>query len=380
MIALISFAYSEADFEGIESEWLREYKNCSKSQLQLYRNSPHLIQMSDFDSLRQLLDDVEHTCNRIERRSRILYSILSNEFSDTSIDASFFDNIIQDSIQYAVKPGGVIIDGDQVWYELYTSYQSLLTTIADSLSNVLDSTSTEYLIALYYAGYFERFFRLIREKEEFENSRISQVYAQRVRKLKFDYGLHISFSGGYWIPTGKLSRIGTHPYINMNFIGIRWWRLFADADFEHRFLKSRNPIEFMNDSGDTLSSRGNNLGVGHVMAVFGIEAFRKGFHQIDVSFGVGMDLFQATGSIFSSNPEDVFLGSVSLNPSISYKFHCGPNRNVTIGPEIRYSILRYQDDKNAITNLSGNAISIRFVIGLNSHAHTDDDMRRLRAL
>jgi hypothetical protein len=374
--------YASQDLTDDDLLYLKNESNCWKADSLLYESIHSLFYDKKFDSVSVLLDAIDHQCKPMRKssdeRCRYLFLILSNKFSDDSLKEPFFHSIEQDSMKFSIEPGGSIVSGDQYLHDLYTSYNSLLTKIADSLAHKLDNGSVEYMVSLYYSGKFNEFFYRIKNDSVFKNTKLKKLYDERIHQLKFDHYLHISLSLGLWIPLDNLSKFGVHPYFNMNFIGYRWWRIFADLDFEYRLFKSKELIEFRNENGDTLFTKGNSFGVGHGMIVIGLEVFRKGFHQIDISCGFGMDLFKATGNFISSDPKDIILGSPSISPAISYYYLCGRNRGIIIGPQLRFSFLSYEKDENTITNLSGNAISIRLVVGLNSHNISDPELRRMR--
>lgn len=174
-------------------------------------------------------------------------------------------------------------------------------------------------------------------------------------------GYHYSLMGGIWIPTGKLSLLGNHPYLGFQ-IGGRGQRLMVNVSIIIKFLDSKNYYNVY--KADSLYSSNNFLG-GYIGLDGSYALIKSRRHEWDALGGFGWDGFDAL-SVERKDDRKLTksVNSVNFNLGTGYKYFFG-KQGAYIGLDAKYNFLFY--DNKGGTDVSGNAFSIGLVLGFSGH-------------
>ncbi len=169
-------------------------------------------------------------------------------------------------------------------------------------------------------------------------------------------GFHLGFYSGAWLPTGRLSLLGVHPYAGVQ-LGFANRKLMLSLSVAARFLKSANSYTTLKD-GTLQVSRHYNAGY------FGLDGsynlYKKDRHEWDFEAGAGGEaiLVYSERRPGDKNKTTHSLYSPNINIGMGYKYWF---KGAYIGLDFKYHILFF-DNKNA-TDFTGNAFTIGLCFG-----------------
>lgn len=157
---------------------------------------------------------------------------------------------------------------------------------------------------------------------------------------------------GIWMPTGKLTTLGNHPYIGLS-MGFGVNRFTMNMVFDIRFLKSKNFYDFT--YRDSVYSTNSYFG-GYLGFDFGYCVFQREKLRLDAIGGIGYDGFDALfPEAFEGN--EASTHSYNFNLGGMFKYRVFGERHLAL-------ICKYNFVDNTLgdrTNLSGNAWNMGLV-------------------
>lgn len=169
-------------------------------------------------------------------------------------------------------------------------------------------------------------------------------------------GFHLGLYGGAWIPNGRLSQLGRHPYAGVQ-LGYGSRKLILSISISARFLKSRNTFSIVKD--DSLYQSRHYSG-----GYFGLDGsyclYKKGRHQWDAEAGVAVETIQGL-SIKQPDDNDKItktLVSPNFNLGTGYKFWL---KDIYIGLDLKYNFVFFNNRK--ATDFQGNVVTLGLTFG-----------------
>jgi hypothetical protein len=170
-----------------------------------------------------------------------------------------------------------------------------------------------------------------------------------------------SVLAGWWIPTGRLSKIlGSHPSVGVQ-LGLRSkWNEY-DLTWTFRFLHP-TPQEYSFVRNDSMFTSTYYDG-GYV----GFEYTRYLLHEKHFEFGlttgIGYDYFSVIDGFHPSDPDfsmlPINVGSFNFNNGLRFKYFF--HGRGFLGLTARYNLIHYANDGG--TDLSGNAFTLDLSYG-----------------
>jgi hypothetical protein len=371
-----AFSQTDSNFNSsLERALNTAVPNCQDISLNAKRLFKDYYQRGRIDSINLVIKYLKDKCtqNYIQKSEIILSSILSNSFNDSLIDSSMFiwassyqrrpDKLFSWRFDYGV------VEGNK--YFLKEIHQ-FMSSVYDSLSRVLDTSTTQYLLSLYYSGKYDIFYYKLRHSPAFKKSILKSLYDKKCRSELFETQQRFGFSVGYWGPIGELSILGPHPEIG-GYLGIRWWKIYGDFAGFLRFNDAKNEYKFMSKDSLYKTKYFSEWSLG---GEFGFEVLRKYKNQFDLLFGVGSDHLTAIDPGIKAENRDI--KTIYYSPGIGYRYYLGKYKAIILNPQIRYTFLDYSSKNLNGSNLNGNILSIRLCIGISDHLVDDQELEYLR--
>ncbi len=330
-------------------------------------NSTNLIMyfynIHDYDSAEMVLNTWEATCGTSEpiTRTRILFAILQNKFSEALYDSTIVDYILNYMIRmdttrigiynnYKEYFGFVTIRGD---YDYFTQ------NMADTLLQRTFYEPMELFFSETYANVLTDAVKEIQLDSIYNNTEFSSYYYKRADKVRSQIDYNFTFLSGIWIPLGNASLLGNHPLLGLQ-LGIHSQKMTYNLALAFKFLRSKNEYAILRDGNmDTTDTFfGGYIGAGIERGIF---KFKN--NEIDLLAGIGYDGFQSvnvnTADDDPNNDVGHSVNSLNTNFGLGYR-HFFVNKSY-IGLQGKYNFVNYINRGG--TNIMGDNITISFVVG-----------------
>jgi hypothetical protein len=229
--------------------------------------------------------------------------------------------------------------------------------LAGTMRDRFEPGSMEYLWCDFYGPNPDSVFHNIRSTA-YDSTEIRSIYDKEVVDNRKELRWNTALLAGAWIPTGSLSRLGTHAELGLQ-AGGRNSRWGMDLTFIVRFLRSPQPYEALRSSNNVQLTR-YFLG-----GYFGLDAFYDLAHihknlSLSALAGGGVDWINP----FEQNTKNK---DDNIKAATSYNFNLGLGVRRTfadswyVGMQLKYNFTDYT--LNNIIAYPGNTITVRMVVG-----------------
>ena len=331
-------------------------------------NSTHLIMyfyaIHDYDSLEIELNNWESLCGISEPivRTRILFSILQNTFSEAIYDSTIVDYVLNYMKRIDTTNAVGLYDNYQNYFgfvPIREEYDYFTQCIADTLLKRIFYDPMELFFSEMYANVLIDPVKEIQLDTIYNSTVFRSYYDKRVAKWTPMADLNINLFTGIWIPYGNASLLGNHPLLGMQ-VGGHKQKMTYNMTFALRLGKSKNEYTIIRDGNTETTDK-------FMGGYFGFdierEIMRLGKNEFDILAGLGYDGF----SSFMTNTEDDnpdndighSIGSLNTNFGLGYR-HFYSNKSY-IGVQGKYNIVNYVNTGG--TNLSGDILTISIFYG-----------------
>ena len=203
------------------------------------------------------------------------------------------------------------------------------------------------------------------ENKEFKGSLLQQDQKayHRFDKKHGKNGLGISLTGGTWLPTQQLAKIGVKGTLGFQFLyAFSKTKIFVEV--LARFQGTGQGVYIKDD--DSLFYVKKQSGVyGGVGCSY--ECFKKERHALEAMAGIGYDALSFVLIEGKRNEKDYTKdrGSLNVNLGMGYRYYFQKNTPFGyIGLDARYNYTHYRN--NGGTALTGNAVTIGLNIGISA--------------
>ncbi len=349
---------------------------------------PRLYKENKKDTLDAVVNYWRRNCGMSEPvvTFSILYSIENNTFKEQikrnyeeiSIDSSYYpytDYYATNILSYLrwFEYGSDIMQHPRVYFTddndyyiiaKYGLYYDFLRSMADSLTNKPGLTPVEKFLLYYYSNPDKSRLSLL-SAPAYNGSVLQEVYLKDIEYRNKISGFQLALTSGIWVPKGKLSTLGNHPYLGFT-IGGRSNKLMYDVNFSFRFLDA--PNNYIVTNNDTPYTTKYYMGyyIGYDIAY---QFFRRNKHEFDILCGIGWDAFDA---IFADAITNTYP-SLNLNAGLGYKIFLSHKDDKDFE---KYSYLSLQAKYNFVnynnkggTDLSGNSFTFGLLYGFYKRAN-----------
>lgn len=319
-----------------------------------------------FDSIRVAVNVMEQVCG--EGSLKVVYiktltDIQLSSFSVNNLSATArFDTLLHDYLftLRTLKKGGYSIN-KYTYYSYSASernFYSLIRKWANDLLNSNRLNSSETFFCNVLAGNIRHPAAQLKSGK----TQYPELYTL-LRKNYSDERLQPAFEGslmsGVWLPSGNAKILGAHPTIGFQ-IGGKKKRNELDLTMQIRFLRTPgNYYVVRNDSLYPLNHFfGGYIGLDYTYYVLHSTNFEAGLIA-----SVGFDGFDIADPPTHDHSKDYLkpfsINSLNLNTGLRINYYFNPN--FFIGIAAKFNKINYGNKGGS--NLSGNPISIDFIIG-----------------
>jgi hypothetical protein len=331
-------------------------------------NSTNLIMyfytIQDFDSARIILDYWQTTCGISEPivRTRILFSILENNFSETLYDSTIVDYVLNYMTRMDTTTNEDLYNDYKEYFgfvPIRGEYDYFTQCIADTLLQRIFYNPMELFYSECYANVLPDAVKEIQLDTIYNKTEFRSYYDQRVDKWKQKADLNLNFFTGIWIPTGNAALLGNHPVLGCQ-LGAHSQKMTYNLTLAFKLGKSKNEYTIVRD-GNTETT--DNFFGGYIGADIEREILKLRKNEFSILAGIGYDGFESVlTNTEDDNPDNDVghsISSINTNFGLGYR-HYLSNKSY-IGLQGKYNFVNYANIGG--TNLSGDIITISLFIG-----------------
>ncbi len=361
LMVLLTNGFSQSEPDTIAEEGVPACETVAYNATNLIM---YFYAVQDFDSIEIVLNDWQSICGMSEPilRTRILFSILENTFSESLYDSTIVDYVLN----YMLRMDTLITEEMYYDYQEYFGfvpirgeYDYFTQSIADTLLKYEFYNPLELLFSEFYANVQADPVKEIQKDTIYTNTGFKYYYYQRVDKYRFKPDFHINFFTGIWIPFDNASLLGNHPLLGMQG-GVRSQKMTYNFTMAFKFVKSKNEYTILREGNTETTDYffGGYIGADVERQIF---KFRK--NEIDILAGVGYDGFEAVN--VNTEDDDPYndkghsINSANFNFGLGYRRYLANKTYFAL--QGKYNIVNYNNQGG--TNLSGNCLTISLLIG-----------------
>jgi hypothetical protein len=322
------------------------------------------IQDGKTDSAGILLKYWENKCGLREpvKRARILLSLKTGTYHDSLMKPGMISAIIN----YQERRENMKTN-ELYQYDSYRPYFGFVPVgrefdqftirLASEMERQYLPGTMEHLLCMLYSSEPDSIFKDI-QSSAYENSWLYQEYFRAVDRF-LDYPeFHISWITGAWLPTGGISRLGTHPELGFQ-MGVKKKKWNYDLVMCFKFGNSAQPYYARRvKTNDSLVQTSHFLG-GYIGFDIGYDLLVKHRHEFQALAGFGLDGFDALEKDDLRNWEAESITTYNFNFGVEHRFYFSPS--FYLGLQLKYNIVDYS--MGGIVDFTGNPITLRLILG-----------------
>ena len=369
---------AQVDFENR----IRSKVDCEDISFTALTLIPEFYYNNQKDSIIYFIKYWENKCgeSHFSKEIRLLYEIERGVFDAKEIDFQFFQHLLDqvDYIDYMVfldtnnQVVNTLSGAEKNEYYQISEFHLFTSLWAQEILNKHDfaACSNERDILLAYAGRVEEFFESISNNAC--KSILNGFYITEASRLKSLGEGEFGVLTGVWKPFDNAAILGVHPTVGF-YLGYQKGKALFDLTMLLRFINSPSTYTVLYE--DSLISTKHFLG-GYIGADVGYELLRTPSTRIYLLGGIGYDGFDTLESDPDVDDEpSKSIGSLNLNTGIGSKWFINESMGY-LGLEVRYNFVNYRNSGG--TDFTGNALAIRFLIGILGNYTKQAGLKRLR--
>ncbi len=333
---------------------------------------------SKLDSAKSLLTYWESKCGLREPvlRAKLLLAINDNEFENLLLPEKSLNYIFnyQNRMDMAKYNNPHLYDNYKSYYgyiPINQEYDNFTKRTFENLKLNYDSADMEYLLCEFYSINHDTIFSKI-QTGEYDDSPISKEYKQITNEYLKQPEFHASLILGAWIPTGGITKLGTHPEIGYQ-IGFKQRKFNYDLTMSFKFLNSANDYYARRGALEELELTNNFFG-GHIGFDLGYDIYAKNGNEIQLTGGIAYDGFDALEQDEELDLKSATVSSYNFSLGFSYRFYI--TNQTYIGLRAKYNIVDYT--LNEIVDFTGNPITVQLLIGNVSNYFRNNNLKSLK--
>lgn len=361
---LVLICYTNFLFaQNIEEQMSKSRADCQTMLGNAMNVLPKLYREKSFDSLEYAVDMWERSCGSMSevRITRILLNMETGKFTvSQDVDGAAIE-MLDDYAKHFPSPDYMLNyppkrESQVSFYKFSSVWAKLL------LENKKPDENAKFICRVLTGEIKDP------GKEIRKNPLIYPEYAVMLEK-NFEAKrklarMNLALSTGVWLPTGNLSTLGVHPSFGFHF-GVRNAHHELDLTIQIRYLNSANTYAVKREG--RLDSTDYYFG-GYIGADYTYYLVSKKRYDIGLLGGMGWDGFD-----FAPEPYDYYyydypyytshvtIGSFNANAGLRFNYYF--THSFYVGLQGRYNVIQYST--NGGTNLSGDAVSIDLIFGIN---------------
>lgn len=217
--------------------------------------------------------------------------------------------------------------------------------------------TTAFLLCEAYRGNADTIYGAI-QTEEYGETGLAREYYKLVNRYLRRPETNMALVAGIWVPTGGITRLGTHPDIGCQ-LGAKYRRINIDLTITFKFMRSQKPYYATRVRSDQSVVLTDKFFGGYFGIDGGYDIWRNGRQEVHALFGAGLDGFDAIEEDTIRQLKAESTWTYNFNFGVGYRFYI--DNSAYIGLRAKYNIVDYS--LRGVVDFTGNPITIQFVIG-----------------
>lgn len=317
-----------------------------------------------YDSAKQVLQYWESKCGLKEPvfRAGVMLALATAEDVDSLLNSEslFFLRSFAYRYQMIKSRDFSSYDYNQPYFGFVPIGQELDSFTIDFFNNEYlkhKPGTTAFLLSEVYSGHADSLYSSL-QSEEYSETALAREYYKLVNRYLNKPETNMALVAGVWIPTGGITRLGTHPDVGAQ-LGAKYRKVNIDLTVMFKFLRSQNPYyatRVRSDQSVVLTDKffGGYLGIDG-----GYDIWRNKNQEVHALFGAGVDGFDAIEADTIRQLKAESTWTYNFNFGVGYRLYI--NNSAYIGLRAKYNIVDYS--LRGVVDFTGNPITIQFLIG-----------------
>lgn len=352
--------------QSVRDQMMKKQPNCRDILINASDVLNNLYTEKSFDSMNVAVNIMEQTCGNTSPEVFYVKTLLAIQMSTFAVDSlTSGGNIYALLNAYIFNIKNLKYNGYSMgryqyhyYYPQEMKFYTLIQSWAKDLLVEKKLTNSELFISNVLAGNFMHPEATVKSSKD--------TYPDLYALLQSSYQIQrlqtkgvVTLISGVWLPSGHMKILGAHPSLGFQ-LGGRGKSNEIDLTIQLRF--GNTPGRYYVSRNDSLYSLDHYFG-GYIGIDYTHYFFRSIHFETGVIGGIGYDGFDIADPGNNDHSQDYLkpfsIGSLNLNAGLRVNYYFNPR--FFIGIAAKYNSLNY-GNKNG-SNLSGNPISIDFIIG-----------------
>jgi hypothetical protein len=295
-------------------------------------------------------------------------------------DSLLKDNLFNYLFNYMNRMS-IIKYGDMESYDTNKAYYGYIQPGLDfdsftknaflNLKDQYSPESIDYLLCEFYSTNSDTLLVKL-QSDLYKNSIPAKEYNRIVSRYINLPEYHLAWVSGVWIPTGEIKSLGVHPDLGF-MTGIKYKKMSYDVTMTFKFLNTPEPYLARRYSSSVLEPTNYYFG-GYMGFDVGRDVYSRNNHEVQLMGGIAFDGFDT----FKDDPDNASKSSsasgLNLNLGIGYRFYM--KNDSYLGLRVKYNFVDYSSNK--IIDITGNPITIQFLIGSLNNEYRNSNLKALK--
>lgn len=217
--------------------------------------------------------------------------------------------------------------------------------------------TTNFVLCEIYGNNADTLFTIL-QVEEYRESSLAVEYYKLVNTEINKPDMHIACFVGAWIPTGGITKLGTHPDIGFQ-VGAKYRKINIDLTASFKFIRSKTPYYATRVRSDKSVVLTDKFFGGYLGVDAGYDMWKRKSHEVQALFGAGVDGFDAIDQDTVRQLKSETTWTYNFNLGIGYRYYI--NNSLYVGLRAKYNFVNYA--LNGVVDFTGNPFTIHFVVG-----------------
>ncbi|MEC7753466.1 MAG: hypothetical protein VYB44_05515 [Bacteroidota bacterium] len=353
-----------------EDRMVKRTINCFDIALNSVEMLEYYFVTSELDSAQLLLNFWQGKCGLTEPvfRAKTILSLHNQSFSG-ELTPAIMDYLSSYQTKVYLAADGVEFNNWTASYfdfvPINGSFNTLLARMAKNAIGHYEPGSTEHFLASFYGSDEPSLHEMMR-LPTYHQSPIKSAYDTKVRQIDEMLKLHSGILGGWWMPTGEMQAVGSHPNIGF-FIGGKKGKSTLDLSVSFKFLNAPNEYTAYRKEDFGLEVSTRHFFGGYFGIDYSRELIEWNRNEVLILAGAGIDGFDAIKEDEDNGISGESVFTYNFNAGLGYKYNLSHKQYLSL--QAKYNLTDYA--LNGVVNYSGNAITLSLIWGFYTSPQAD---------